>query len=182
MERWKDIVGFEGRYKISDTGKVFSLPQKTKVGINGGVVLRGGIELRQYKMKSGGHFRVYLADGSGKKTPKLVHRLVAQAFLSNHNILPVVNHIDSDPENNSVTNLEWCTVGHNNAHFLAHKTRRAGNQKGAANSQAKITEEIVLSVRHRYAECQNSSQVAREFGISPRHAHRICHRQLWKHI
>ena len=45
---------------------------------------------------------------NGKKSKCLVHRLVAQAFISNPNNLPEIDHIDNDPQNNHVTNLRWC--------------------------------------------------------------------------
>lgn len=49
----------------------------------------------------------------GKKVTLLVHRIVATCFIPNPNNLPEVNHIDNDPTNNAVSNLEWCTDQYN---------------------------------------------------------------------
>ena len=182
MENWKCVAGFEGLYDVSDQGNVFSLPKIVNVGKSGGVTKRGGFNLRQNKMKSGGHLRVYLADGSGKKKPLLVHRLVAAAFLPNPEFLPVVHHKDGNPENNRVDNIEWCTVGQNTCHSIATGLRRIGDGKGEKNSFSKLTDDQVRSMRKRFAECGNSAQVAREFSVSLRHSWNICHRRLWRHL
>ena len=178
MIEWREIGGFEGLYKVSNTGDVFSLPKVVKVGGNGGTTMRGGILLKQTPLKNGGHLRVFLADGSGTKKSLLVHRLVAGAFLPNPQSHPVINHIDQNPTNNTTANLEWCTVAHNNENC----TRSVGNQRGNANSQAKLTDEQVLKIRQRYAQTGNASLVAREFGLNPRHCLHIIKRTMWAHI
>lgn len=59
-----------------------------------------------------GYLQVHLRI-NGKSFQKSVHRLVAQAFIQNTNNLPQVNHKDSNPTNNNVDNLEWCTASYN---------------------------------------------------------------------
>ena len=179
MEKiWKEVIGFEGRYKVSESGDVFSLPKRVAIGTRGGVVERGGITLRQYPLPNGGHLRVHLADGSGKKKPLLVHRMVALAFIPNPNGYPVINHIDANPTNNHFSNLEWCTVAHNTACCDRKRVKLTGENNGFSS----LTKEIVLAMRARFAECNNSAQVAREFSILPHHAWSICNRRLWTHI
>ena len=93
---FKDIKDYEN-YQISDTGIVVN--KKT------------GRELKQQEKK--GYMNVSLFK-NGKKKNKLVHRLVAEAFIENIKNYPQVNHKDEDTLNNTVENLEWCTQRYNN--------------------------------------------------------------------
>ena len=93
-EVWRDVDGFEGHYQVSDHGRVRSI----KKGI---LVLKGEYQHNGYK-------RVCLWK-DGRQYRKLIHRLVAIAFLQNPNDYSDVNHLDEDKKNNHVTNLQWCT-------------------------------------------------------------------------
>ena len=100
-EIWKDIAGFEGLYKVSNYGRVFSVRKNT--------ILKPHINNRGQ-----GYFAVGLHNGKNHTKP--IHRLVAEAFIPNPNGYPQVNHIDENAKNNRVDNLEWCTSKHNNNH------------------------------------------------------------------
>ena len=104
---WRDIEEFNGSYQVSDSGQV----RNTK----------SGIVLKQHYAGSTVKYPiVVLCNGShsGKKkyTRRYVHRLVANAFVPNPNNKPEVNHIDSNPFNNSAGNLEWVTHSENMRH------------------------------------------------------------------
>lgn len=182
MSEMRDVVGYEGRYAVSAEGVVYSLPKIVKVGGKGGTCVRGGHPLKPSIAKRAGHLRVWLADGSGKKQPKLVHRLVADAWLPNPDCLPVVNHLDGKGGNPHVDNLEWTTHSGNCAHAVATGLLAMPGQKGDKNSNARLSEEIVLAMRVRYVGIKNASQVAREFNVSPRHARDICTGDRWPHV
>jgi len=62
-----------------------------------------------------GYCRVRLSLGDNTKR-FLVHRLVAHHFIENSNDKPFVNHLDNNPQNNKVSNLEWCTASENMRH------------------------------------------------------------------
>ena len=99
MEIWKDIEGYEG-YQISNMGNVKSLKfGKEKI-------------LKLIKDKSNGYLRVGLYK-EGKLKNHYVHRLVAEAFIENHNNFREINHRDEDKANNCVSNLEWCDRKYN---------------------------------------------------------------------
>ena len=96
-EIWKDIKGYEGKYQISNLGKVKSLIGNSKI-------LKPEIRT--------GYYSVSLMKNK-KKHYYRIHRLVAEAFIPNPNNLPMVNHKDEDKLNNIASNLEWCDNTYN---------------------------------------------------------------------
>ena len=109
QEIWKDIKGYEGHYQVSDLGKVKSIIFKNNIC----TIPREKI-LNQYS-SAGNRMYVDLYD-NGQRKRKTVHRLVAQTFIPNPENKPEVNHIDGNPKNNLVTNLEWNTRKENMKH------------------------------------------------------------------
>ena len=100
-EIWKPVVGFEGVYEVSNTGKVKSIK---RYGTKGGL-------LNQYVDKDG-YMKVVLHKDN---IPHYftVHRLVAIAFIKNPKNKTTVDHIDCNRKNNSVENLRWVTAKEN---------------------------------------------------------------------
>ena len=107
-EIWKDIVGYEGLYQVSNLGRVKSLNYKcTK-----------SEKILKTHPQRWGYLLVKLSYKDKAKDFQ-VHRLVASAFLDNPNNLPQVNHKDKNPSNNKVDNLEWCTPEYNTDYSCA---------------------------------------------------------------
>nr|DAK53368.1 MAG TPA: homing endonuclease [Caudoviricetes sp.] len=97
-EIWKDIVGYEGLYKVSNFGNIYSVKRKRNLKL-----------LNNHH----GYKRIRLYVGSKNWKIYAVHRLVVQAFIHNPDNLPEVNHKDKNCSNNFVDNLEWCTRAYN---------------------------------------------------------------------
>ena len=107
-EIWKDIAGYEGRYQVSNLGRVKSLSRVTHFN---GRVRTEPERIMAFSYRVGYPTVNLRKDGS--RCSKQVHRLVAEAFIPNPNNYPIVNHKDFIQTNNAVSNLEWCTQGHN---------------------------------------------------------------------
>lgn len=129
MAIWKDIKGYEGLYQVSDEGDVRSLDRKT-IGKDGRVCYFKGRNLKKTKMNIG-YLKVTLVK-NGENNQFLVHRLVANAFISNPHNLPYINHKDEDKTNNSVSNLEFCTPEYNN-NYGTRKSKIAKSQERRVN-------------------------------------------------
>ena len=122
-EIWKDIAGFEGFYKVSDKGRIYSVERKDSQGQR-----RGGRILKP-KHSRGGYLMVHLYK-NGKMKAKSVHRLVAETFIPNPDGLPQVNHRDEVKDNNNVGNLEWCDSKYNiNYGTLLERSAQAQSKK-----------------------------------------------------
>lgn len=129
-EEWREIKGFEGRYAVSNLGRVKSLPRLVN-NHTGEINLKGKI-LKQ-RPDNKGYMRIDIKDNSGKKKYMGIHRVVALTFIDNPLNKPQVNHIDGNKSNNNVDNLEWVTNSENQIHAykrgLNYVTGRAGRKK-----------------------------------------------------
>ena len=105
MEIWKDVKGYEGKYQVSNLGKVRSLDW------------RGSGTVKELTLKD--QNRGYVQVNLGARTFS-VHRLVAEAFIPNPQGLPLIDHLDEDKTNNKADNLEWCDHKENTRRWMVN--------------------------------------------------------------
>lgn len=165
METWKDVVGYEGRYLVSNTGFIKSLPKP---------------KCKREKLlipcisKTGYHM-VDLGDGVSIKR-HLVHRIVATAFHQNPYNKPQVNHKDGNKANNAESNLEWNTQSENQLHSISIGLRSTIGEK---NSQSKLSSEDVLKILN---DKRMYKYIAPEYNISIFTVSDIKRGYSWTHI
>ena len=131
QEIWKDAPGFEEYYEISTTGKVKSKDRYVKHNYGGLKLLKG--KLRRL-VKKGKYINIDLYP-TGKQVS--VHRLVAEAFISNPNNYPLVMHKDNNTENNNVDNLMWGTYSMNAKQCVKDK-RHKGYENGTGKRRTEL--------------------------------------------
>lgn len=129
-EIWKPIEGTNGMYEVSNTGKVRSLYGEGRIR-----------ELKPWN--NGGYKRVNLSIDR-KKINRLVHRLVAEAFIPNPEHKAEVNHIDGDKHNNCVDNLEW-TTHYENVDHADRTGLREGSIKAILESNKRLQRPIIAT-------------------------------------
>lgn len=149
-----DIPGLEGRYAVTEDGKVFShcanAFRKTPIGKRGYPV-------------------VSIRDENGKPRLMTVHRLVAKTFIPNPNNLPEINHIDGDKTNNHVGNLEWVTRRENDAHARATGLHKSDGDKAV----------IQLKDGIEIARFKSASEASRKTGIGRSAISNVCRGYVW---
>lgn len=123
-EEWRDIAGYEGFYQVSSLGRVRSLDRVIEFENSRGTKVRKS--LRGMIMKPRVYSNSYLGVSLGQYGgDKLIHRLVAQAFIDNPCGLPEVNHKNHRRDDNRSSNLEWSTPSQNIAHAHTKTDRKA---------------------------------------------------------
>lgn len=124
-EVFKDVVGWEGIYQVSNTGRVKSLDRE--------VLHRGHKRFVEGRIlipttDKDGYQQVHLAK-NGNRYLGRVHRLVAKAFIDNPKNLPIINHKDRNTSNNLVDNLEWCTYKYNSNYKDTQQRKARAREK-----------------------------------------------------
>jgi len=133
-EIWKDIEDYKGLYQVSNYGRIKCLerivPCSNQFGTYSTRKIKAYIlsPYRRNAKRNDNHLVVCLYKNNIKKL-HFVHRLVAQAFIKNTNNYPFINHLDGNPLNNYVDNLEWCTVQMNTKHAYKIGLAKPSNTK-----------------------------------------------------
>ena len=171
-EVWKDIVGYEGLYQVSNLGRIKSIGKdadrilkvnKKRNGYIGCVLSKNGI-IKHYR----------------------VHRLVAEAFIPNTENKPQVNHINGIKTDNNAKNLEWCTAKENINHSF-----KAGLSRGRRDGKNVLSKKIrQYSLDGAFIkEWESAMQIQRELGFYNSAISACClnkqkqaYGYIWRHI
>ena len=177
-EIWKDIIGYEGLYQVSNFGRVKSLDkimfvygcQKDPIqAIKKGKILTP-------RKNSDGYDKVSLTKNKVAKE-YFIHRLVAICFLDNPNNYEEVNHIDGNKTNNNVSNLEWCTHLQNMQHCYENNLRKKSTThcglKYGNNPNAKKVYQYDLNMNF-IASWSSFSEAANFVGVDSSNISRCC--------
>jgi hypothetical protein len=159
------VVGYVGRYEVSDGGEVFSW-------------LSGRRHKLSPRRHTKGYMTIALRCSAGGKRTHYVHHLVLEAFVGPRPAGAVVRHLNGLEWDNRLVNLAYGTPEENQADRSLHGT----DAKGENHANAKLDEPDVLRIRDLYAAGRSQSILAAEFRITPGHVSEIVNRKLWDHL
>ncbi|MBQ0074635.1 MAG: NUMOD4 motif-containing HNH endonuclease [Prevotella sp.] len=165
-EEWREITGYEGRYAVSNLGRVKTIPHRVS-NHTGTILLKERILKPNVLAK--GYFQVTISKGvKGTRKYFQVHRLVAMMFIPNPKGYDQVNHINGIKNDNRAENLEWCNNSMNQIHAYKHGLNHTGdlwrNRKGVsvawvddAGNIIKIYRNAIHAERELTPNAKNSS-------------------------
>jgi hypothetical protein len=175
MEQWKEVAGTNGQYEVSNTGFLRTHNWKNAKQTR---VMKPAMDDRGY-MKT-------IIVVNGKNRNIAVHRLVAEAWIPNPENKSQVNHINFNPSDNRVENLEWCTPKENAMHsYKAGRIKKPvynDGIRGSQNGMSKLTEDQVREIRQKFKpRIYTREMLGREYGVAPSTIKDVILRR-WKHV
>ena len=165
-ETWRDIVGYEGLYEVSDLGRVRNVVRRN-----------GTFPGRILKQHDTGYYLQVNLYKSGKGRFCSVHRLVAAAFLGECSSECVVNHKDGDKKNPRLDNLEYLTRSENGLHAFAVGL----NHRGEKHGQAKLSDVQIAEI-DALIGTMSLRKIGAIYGVSGQTILNIKKRKCWQHI
>lgn len=170
VEEWRDVVGYEQHFQVSNFGRIYS--KRTN-------------KILSQTISKTGYYTHCTRFGGRKGTNKLfrIHRLVAEAFIDNPENKPFVNHKDGNKLNNNDDNLEWCTNQENIQH--AYDTGLLKSRCGTQQIQAKLTDDDVRYIRQVYIPRDkhfSGRKLAEKFGVDHSIISDVVNYKAWKHV
>jgi len=161
----KQIKGFED-YWIDTEGKVWS--EKS-----------GKMKQLKGRESKNGYLRVILYSNKKYKN-KLIHRLVALAFLENKDNHSQVNHKNGIKTDNRLKNLEWCSASYNIIHAFDNGLK--DSMKGEKHGRSKLTENDISIIRERLSNKEKQIDIARDYGVGQSAISKIKRNAIWSHL
>lgn len=177
MENWKDIVGYEGLYQVSDLVRIKSLARTISVNRKYGIITKIVPEIILKPGVGNGYNTVSLWKNGKGKTYK-ISILAATAFIPNPKNFPIVNHLDGIKTNDYLSNYEWTDHSGNSLHALSLGLRDTA--KGIRVANSKLSDEDVLAIRA--ITDKSNREIAVIYKVSHSVINLIKSRKTWKHI
>lgn len=174
---WREIPGCAGIYFASRDGKIKSIDRIQESSNQFGTFFhtrRGKLLTKQ--ITADGYHRVCLHIGKGKHT-RLVHHLIALAFIGERQSGITVNHKDGNKLNNHVDNLEYATLAENVLH--ARRLLKVGIHLGSKNGNSKLSEELIDAIR---IDNRLQRVIADEYGMTQSSISKIKLGIYWRHV
>lgn len=178
-EIWKDVVGFEGGYQVSNLGRIKTKERNVYHPTLGTVIVNE--KIRKQTTAFNGYKKVNMSF-DGKRKYMSVHRMVCEAFngpqpSNNHQVA----HNDGCKTNNNSLNLRWATAKENTKDRSKHGNHYVS--KGEKCSLAKLTKKDVLNIRNIWNKGDRSqSKIAKQYNVSQSCISKIINKQRWNHI
>jgi hypothetical protein len=166
-EIWKDIKGYEGLYQVSNFGNV-----KTLSRFKNGYMTK--TRLLKHTPYTNGYYMVTLVNGINRKKIS-IHRLVAQAFISNPDNKPEVNHFNGIKTDNRVENLEWCTHIENQKHASINSLYLIGEK----HPNSILTQKDVNEIR-KIGKNKTLHELGKLYGVTYSTIWRVLKYKIWK--
>lgn len=172
FRNWRQIPGYEGLYEVSDAGEVKTVA-RVQTRSNGTKLTVRSI-VRKPRRTSKGYLVVDLSAPGGCKT-HTVHKLVALAFIGPRPEGMELRHLNGNPQDCRLCNLQYGTRLENAADRIAH-----GRQfRGEGSPMAKLTEAQVLAIR---SANQPQAIIAKAYGVSQKLISLVRRRVIWRHV
>jgi len=174
MEVWRNVIGYEDIYHVSNIGNIKRLEYARKNLLTGGLSI-----IKERILKPVKHYNEYLFVSlcNGNQKEYSIHTLVANAFICNPDNKPEVNHKNGVKSDNHVDNLEWNTTSEN----LLHSYRTGLRRSGENHHKAKLTLVQVNEIKRLHETGVNYRQLSREFKIRACSIRDIIIGKTWKY-
>lgn len=167
-ETWRPVVGYEGRYEVSDAGRVRNA--------------RTGRVLRRY-LGTHGYLHVCLPRNEGGQRTIKVHTLVLDAFVGARPAGFEASHLNHDRVDNRLVNLRWETHAQNMERSAASgRLSPPPPTRGESHRDAKLTAADVVEIRAAHAAGCGYRSLARRYGVNRTTIRRVGRRLTWRHV